>query len=91
MRKLLIVPAILAMTCSAFAQGVRVPVAISGGTQANGSNSIAVLSPNVGANANLTGQLSLLNFGGSGNQTSSPQQVNQGSVGIGGNNAAISR
>ena len=34
MRKLLIVPAILAMTGSAFADGVRVPVAVNGGTAA---------------------------------------------------------
>ena len=52
MRKLLIVPAILAMTSmsgGAFAQ-VR---AINGGTQANGSGTFAIGSPTIGVNVAL--------------------------------------
>ena len=55
------------------------------------SPSIAVLSPTVGLNGNLNAQASFLNFNRSGNQSQDAQQVNNGSVGIGGVNSAVSR
>jgi hypothetical protein len=87
MRKLLIVPAILAMSCmsgSAFAQR-----ASTGATTAIGSPVGTIGSPVIQTNVGVIPQISVLNFGGSGNQNANSQQSNQGSIGIGGNSGAL--
>jgi hypothetical protein len=87
MRKLLIVPAILAMSCmsgSAFAQR-----ASTGATTATGSPVGTIGSPVIQTNVGVIPQISVLNFGGSGNQNANSQQSNQGSIGIGGNSGAL--
>ncbi|MFO1125929.1 MAG: hypothetical protein U1E25_12100 [Methylocystis sp.] len=96
MKKLLIVPAVLAMTClsgSAFAQRTAVAVQNTGsGVTATNSPAIAVVSPTVGLNGNVNAQASFLNAFGSGNQSQTSQQAAQGNVGIsGGNSASFSR
>jgi hypothetical protein len=97
MRKLLVVPAILAMTCmsgSAFAQrGGSVAVQNTGSpVTATNSPTVSVLSPTVGANGNINAQASIGNAFGSGNQSQTSQQAAQGNVGIsGGNSASFSR
>ena len=96
MRKLLIVPAILAMSCmsgSAFAQRTAVAVQNTGsGVTATNSPTVSVLSPVVGLNGNLSAQASIGNAFGSGNQSQTSQQAAQGNVGIsGGNSASFSR
>ena len=96
MRKLLIVPAILAMTCmsgSAFAQRTAVAVQNTGSpVTATDSPTVSVLSPVVGLNGNLNAQASVGNAFGSGNQSQTSQQAAQGNVGIsGGNSASFSR
>jgi hypothetical protein len=87
MRKLLIVPAILAMASvsgSAFAQR-----ASTGATTAIASPVGTVGSPVIGVNVGVIPQVAVLNFGGSGNQNANLQQSNQGAIGIGGNSAAL--
>ncbi len=96
MKKLLVVPAILAMSCmsgSAFAQRTAVAVQNTGSpVTATNSPAIAVVSPTIGANGNINAQASALNFFGSGNQSQTSQQAAQGNVGIsGGNSASFSR
>ena len=96
MRKLLIVPAILAMTFmsgSAFAQRTAVATQNTGSpVTATNSPAIAVVSPTIGANGNINAQASFLNAFGSGNQSQTSQQAAQGNVGIsGGNSASFSR
>ncbi len=96
MRKLLIVPAILAMSCmsgSAFAQRTAVAVQNTGSpVTATDSPAVAIVSPTIGANGNINAQASALNFFGSGNQSQTSQQAAQGNVGIsGGNSASFSR
>ena len=88
MRKLLIVPGILAMTCmsgSAFAQ----TRATNGGTAALLSPVTAIGSPTIGVNVGVIPQVAVLNSGFSGNQNATNQQSNAGSVGIGGTNSAV--
>ncbi len=96
MKKLLVVPAILAMTCmsgSAFAQRTAVAVQNTGSpVTATNSPAVAIVSPTIGANGNINAQASALNFFGSGNQSQTSQQAAQGNVGIsGGNSASFSR
>ena len=93
MRKLLVVPAILAVTCvsgSAFAQrGVQ---NTGSPVTAFGSPVVTLGSPVVGANGNINAQASIGNAFGSGNQSQTSQQAAQGNVGIsGGNSASFSR
>ncbi len=86
MRKLLIVPVILAMASesgSAFAQR-----ASTGATTATGSPVGTIGSPVIQTNVGVIPQISVLNFGGSGNQNANSQQGNQGAIGIGGNSSA---
>jgi hypothetical protein len=84
MRKLLIVPAILAMTCgSAFAQRIVTTVPVTGNV-GNGSASVNTLSPVAGANGAVNTQVSTLNILGSGNQSNTSQQSTAGAVGING-------
>ena len=96
MKKLLIVPAILAMSCmsgSAFAQRTATAVQNTGSpVTATNSPTVSVLSPVVGLNGNLNAQASIGNAFGSGNQSQTSQQATQGNVGIsGGNSASFSR
>ncbi len=96
MKKLLVVSAILAMSCmsgSAFAQRTATAVQATGSpVTATNSPAIAVVSPTIGANGNINAQASVLNFFGSGNQSQTSQQAAQGNVGIsGGNSASFSR
>ena len=96
MKKLLVVPAILAMSCmsgSAFAQRTAVAVQSTGSpVTATNSPAVAIVSPTIGANGNINAQASALNFFGSGNQSQTSQQAAQGNVGIsGGNSASFSR
>ena len=91
MRKLLIVPAILAMTCmsgSAFAQRSVAVQNTGSPVIAADSPAVSVLSPTVGLNGNINAQASALNFFGSGNQSQTSQQAAQGNVGISGGNSA---
>jgi hypothetical protein len=90
MRKLLIVPAILAMTCmsgSAFAQRNLAVQNTGSPVSADGSTVVPVLSPALGVNAALNAQISALNSRGSGNQNNTNQQATAGSVGISGGNS----
>jgi hypothetical protein len=87
MRKLLIVPAILAMTCmsgSAFAQ--RNTQNAGSPVTANGSTVVPIGSPVTQLNVGVVPQISVLNRNGSGNQAATLQQSNQGNVGITGGN-----
>jgi hypothetical protein len=83
MRKLWIVPAVLAMASvsgSAFAQRVS----STSGNTGNGSAAISVGNPIVQTNIAVAPQISVLNSGGSGNQTGNSLQGNLGSIGING-------
>jgi hypothetical protein len=86
MRKLLIVPAIVAfasMSGGAFAQGVHTTAAgVVGGTIATGSPVAVAGSPNVGVNVGIPIQASILTANNSQRQTL--QQGNTQSIGIGG-------
>ena len=91
MKKLLIVPAILALTVgSAFAQRTVVATQGTGSpTTANGSAVATVASPVLGLNGSLQGNGSLLTNNNS--QANNNAQGNTGAIGIGAVSGFVSR
>ncbi len=91
MKKLLIVPAILALTVgSAFAQRTVVGIQGTGSpTTANGSAVAAVASPIVGLNGSAQGNGSILTNNNT--QVNNNAQGNTGAIGIGGLSGFVSR